>query len=177
MSLVTTPLNVAESYCSVTDADTYHAARGHASWAALTTQVKEECLRKATDYIEQKYFGRWSGDRVEFEQTLSLPRMNMPNKDFESPLPYSYVGSYYYPSDSIPAGVVRACAELALKSNAVELLPDVGRAKIKTKVEDAVDVEYSEYSSQLTSYTAIDAMLMPYLMDGSNGYNHKVIRA
>jgi len=170
LSLVTTPLNVAESYCSVTDADTYHAARGQASWADLSTQVKEECLRKATDYIEQKYYGLWSGDRVESAQTLSLPRLNMPNKDYGN-------GMLYYASDAIPAGVVRACAELALKSNTVELLPDVGRAKTMVKVDGAVEVEYSEYSSQLTSYTAIDAMLMRYLKDGSSGYNHKVIRA
>jgi hypothetical protein len=169
MSLTTTPLNVAESYCSVADADTYHAARGRASWAALTTQVKEECLRKATDYIEQKYFGMWSGDRVESAQTLALPRLNMPNKNYGN-------GMLYYASDSIPAGVVRACAELALKANTVELLPDVGRAKISTKV-DVIEVQYSEYSSQLTTYTAIDAMLSPYLKDGSGGYNHKVIRA
>lgn len=168
MSLTTTPLNVAESYCSVADADTYHAARGRASWAALTTTVKEECLRKATDYIEQKYYGLWSGDRVESAQTLSLPRLNMPNKDYGN-------GMLYYASDAIPAGVVRACAELALKSNTVELLPDVGRAKTKTKV-DVIEVEYSEYSSQLTSYTAIDAMLAPYLVDGGSGANRKLVR-
>jgi hypothetical protein len=176
MSLTTTPLNVAESYCSVADADTYHSARGHASWALLTTTVKEECLRKATDYIEQKYYGRWNGYRVEADQTLSLPRSLMINKEFENGLVYNSNGNYYYASDSIPAGVVRACAELALKANTVELLPDVGRSKTKTKV-DVIEVEYSEYSSQLTSYTAIDAMLMPYLKDGSGGYNHKVIRS
>lgn len=169
MSLVTTPLNIAESYCSVSDADTYHSARGNSAWAALTTAQKEEALRKATQYMEGEYYGRWTGDRVESDQSLSLPRLLMPIKDYGN-------GNMYYAYDSIPTGIIRACAELALKSRTVDLIPDVGRAKTKTKV-DVVEVEYSEYSSQVTQYRAIDAMLAPYLVDGSGGANHKVMRA
>lgn len=169
MSLITSPLNVAESYASVAEADTYHAARGNAAWAALTAGQKEEALRKATEYMEGEYYGRWTGDRVESAQTLALPRDLMPICDFGN-------GRMYYANDAIPAGVMRACVELALKSRTVSLIPDVGRAKTKTKV-DVIETEYSEYSSQVVQYRQIDAMLAPFLTDASGGVNHKVIRA
>lgn len=169
MTLVTTPLNVAESYCSVADADTYHSNRGNSAWAALTTAQKEEALRKATQYIEGEYYGRWTGDRVESDQSLSLPRLLMPIKDYGN-------GNMYYAYDSIPTGIIRACAELALKSRTVDLIPDVERAMIRDKV-DVLETEWSPYSSQVTQYRAIDAMLAPYLIDGSGGANHRVIRS
>jgi hypothetical protein len=147
LSLIVSPAVNAESYVSVADADTYHANRGNASWAALTTTQKEQALRKATDYMVGAYQSRWIEGYGDLE------------------------------TDDVPNAIANACASLGLKSTTTELAPDVGRAKTMVKVDGAVEVEYSEYSSQLTSYTSIDAMLMPYLMDGSNGYNHKVIRA
>lgn len=146
MSIIVAPNTGAESYAGVADADTYHLNRGNASWAALTTTVKEQCLRKATDYMVGEYFGRWLDGYGDLE------------------------------SDAVPSAIANACASLALRANTSDLIPDVGRAKTKTKV-DVIEVEYSEYSSQVTQYRAIDAMLAPYLMDGSGGANHKVIRA
>ncbi len=168
MSLITSPLNVAEAYCSVADADAYHVARGNATWAALITGAKEEALRKATEYMDSEYYGRWSGLRLESAQTLALPRIQMPNRDYGN-------GQVYYPFDVIPTGVIRACAELALKSTVSTLAPDIGRAKTRTKV-DVIEVEYSEYSSQVTAYRAIDAMLRPYLIAGSGNLSHPVVR-
>ena len=53
----------AESYCSVAAADAHHAARGAAAWAALTTEAKEQALRRATDYMGQIYGPLWAGHR------------------------------------------------------------------------------------------------------------------
>ena len=49
-----------ESSISVADADAYHAARGNAEWAGLDLVVKEQLLRKATDYIIATYGNVWS---------------------------------------------------------------------------------------------------------------------
>lgn len=145
MSIIVAPNTIAESYVSVADADTYHLNRGNASWAALTTTVKEQCLRKSTDYMVGEYFGRWLDGYGDLE------------------------------SDAVPSAIANACASLALRANTSDLIPDVGRAKIRTKV-DVVEVEYSEYSSQVTQYRAIDAMLAPYLVDGGSGANRKLVR-
>ena len=68
----------AESYISVADASTYHTARGNAAWAALASDaVREQCLRKATDYMEQVYRSRWQGCRVGETQALSWPRYDV----------------------------------------------------------------------------------------------------
>jgi len=145
VALIVAPATGAESYASVADADTYHANRGNAAWAALTTPVKEQSLRKATDYMTGEYGSRWLDGYGDLE------------------------------TDAVPDAIANACAELALKSTTTELAPDIGRAKTRTKV-DVIEVEYSEFSSQVVQYRAVDAMLRPYLTTGKGGYCHKVVR-
>ena len=59
-------LAAAESYISVVDADAHHASRGtaEASWVGLDTDIKEQCLRRATDFMLETYRGRWKGVMV-----------------------------------------------------------------------------------------------------------------
>ncbi len=158
----------AESYCSVAAADTYHSKRGQTDWAALTTDQKEQSLRKATDYMEQVYRSRWAGYRKTNTQSLSWPRYDVPIKD--APL------VSYYDYNSVPTGVVNACAELALKANTAELSPDIERQVKKTKV-DVIEVEYVDGAPVNTQYKAIDNMLDPYFKSGGSGLNISVVRA
>ena len=59
----------AESYISVADASTYHSNRGNTAWASLSTDaIREQCLRKATDFMRQAYRSRWQGYRVNEDQ-------------------------------------------------------------------------------------------------------------
>lgn len=48
------------SYGTVSGADTYHAARGNAAWAAGGATPKAAALVRATDYIRTTYVRRFS---------------------------------------------------------------------------------------------------------------------
>jgi len=62
------------SYGAVADADAYHLDRGNADWAALTPDQKQNRLVKATDYLDQRYGGRFIGERATEDQALEWPR-------------------------------------------------------------------------------------------------------
>lgn len=147
----------AESLCSVADADAYHSGRGNAAWAALaTTALKEEALRRATDFMRQRYRGRWQGCIVQKGQPQDWPRYDVE------------VDGYDVSSSIVPTEVVNACAEYALRAASSTLYADQERAVKREKV-DVLEVEYSEFSSQSVRYPAIDAMLSPFLNGGGAG--------
>ncbi len=151
----------AESLLSVADALTYHANRGNAAWALLSTAAQEQALRKATDYIQGVYGLRWGGYRVSQTQALDWPRYQVVRRDVLA----SHVVQYW-PSNEVPAGVKRACAELALRASAGDLNPDNSQAIKRKRVEGAVEIEYQDYSTSAPSYPAIDSALGPYLATG-----------
>lgn len=153
----------AESYISVADADTYFTNRGNATWAALTTQQKEESLRKAADYMLQAYGLRWSGVRVLDTQALDWPRYNVPRKDAAA---MSY-GQPFYDSHAVPAPVARACAELAVRASAADLSPDQA-AQVKSETVGPISVVYADGARQDTFYKAVDQMLAPFLQGGGS---------
>lgn len=49
-----------DSPISVKGADTYHELRGNTAWAEIDDEVKEQLLRKATDYMIATYGRSWS---------------------------------------------------------------------------------------------------------------------
>lgn len=158
-----TGLADAETYISVADADTYHSQRANAAWALLDTPAKEAALRNATDYMMATYGPRWLGERVSATQALDWPRFDVVARGFA------------IASNSIPAEVQRACAELALRASSAELAPDVGQRTLREKV-DVIEVEYDRYSPQFTQYRAIDNLLAPFL-DDLGGSIRRVVRA
>lgn len=163
----------AESYISVTDADTYHSNRGNATWTALTTTVKEQLLRKSTDYMVARYRTQWRGYRKTATQALDFPRSFC----YLEPFVYGAVGAYPYllADNVVPNEVKNACAELALKANDGALMTDVGQTVIREKV-DVIEVEYSEFSPAQTRYSQIDAMLAT-LLQSTNSFEAKTVRA
>jgi hypothetical protein len=163
----------AESFISVADATAYHAARGNAAWAALASDtLREQALRKGTDYMEQMYRERWAGTRLTATQALSWPRYMVPMKD----APGGY-GSWpaYYPQDEVPLIVAHACAELALRAAAGELAPDIDRVTTREKV-GPLEVEYAAGAAPYVRFRAVDNMLTPFFGAGG-GMNIAVIRA
>ena len=152
----------AESLCDVATSLTYHADRGNATWATITTAQQEQALRRATDYMEQAYSQRWAGTRTTSVQALSWPRYNV------------FVNGFVQSSSTIPKAVQRACAELALRAAAGELLSDTTQQKTRTKVGE-IEVEFDKYSPQSPQFLAITALLQPYF-EQSAGIAHKVIR-
>ena len=141
----------AESLCSVAEADAYHAARGAAAWAVLSEAVREQCLRRATDYMGQAYAAAWQGARVDAVQALDWPR--------------SGVEAHGIALDAatLPGPVRDACAVLALKANAGPLAPDLAQ-RVKRQKVGPIETEYADYSPQSKRYLAVDRMLAPYLV-------------
>jgi hypothetical protein len=152
----------AESYCTEVYADDYHEKRGNNTWNGVVD--KEAALRKATDYIQQVYRQNWKGVRLTTTQALDWPRANV---GIDA---YTIVAQ-----DVVPIEVKNACAELALKTYSDELYADIGQ-KVKRKKVDVIEIEYETASTQTKQYRAIDAMLAPYLLSSTGGFNVKTLR-
>ncbi|MFA5424619.1 MAG: DnaT-like ssDNA-binding protein [Phycisphaerae bacterium] len=168
MSLIVedgTGLSTAESYISVADAGTYHSNRGNAAWAALASDtVREQCLRKATDYMVGTYRDRWQGLRTDADvQALCWPRYGV------------VIEGVSIDDNVIPEPVKRACCELALKAATAELSPDLTQGVLSEQV-GSIAVTYDKSSPQNVRYKAVDAILAPYLASGGGGCSMKLVR-
>ena len=155
----------AESYISVADATTYQADRGNAAWAAVASDtVREQLLRKATDFMVEQYRTRWAGGRVLTTQALDWPRYQVPRLDVYGSSGFGFAGyGLYYPSDEVPEAVRRACAEFALRAIDGDLGPDLSAPVIREKV-GPIEVQYAEGARQEVRYSAIDKLLEPFLL-------------
>jgi len=163
----------AESFVSVSDATTYHANRGNAAWAALASDaVREQCLRKATDYMQGQYRARWQGYKNTATQALAWPRAFV----YIEPFYLGAVGSYPFlvASDIVPVEVKNACAELALKAATADLLADTTQ-QVLSETVGPISTTYDKFSPQNTRYAAVENMLAPYFARGSNSI--KTVRA
>lgn len=159
MSLIVedgTGMATAESYISVADANTYHAKLGNETWGLLTDTVKEQLLRKATNYMVQVYRSSWAGIRKNDTQSLDFPRYLVPK--YDNGAMYSY-----YDADSVPKEVKDACCELALKANSASLAPDIDRLTKREKI-GSLEVEYDTTRGlPYVQYRAIDNTLYPLI--------------
>jgi hypothetical protein len=159
-----TGLATAESYLSVADADTYHTSRGtaEASWVGLDEDIKEQCLRRATDYMVQAYRGRWKGYMVLPQtQVLDWPRYQVyPDASF----------LYTISPSTVPSEVKKACAELAMRANVASLTSDVAaQGEVTSESVGPISVAYSVNGQRQVRYSAIDHTLGPLLVDGDSG--------
>lgn len=146
-----TGLANADSYISLSDATARHLSLGSAAWAAAASDtVREQALRRATVYMEQAYRSRWSGQRVNSTQALSWPRYGV------------VVDCWTVDSDSVPAEIANACADLALKALSDDLNADLTRGVVRKKV-GPIETEYDRLSPQSKRFPAIDMALSPYL--------------
>lgn len=160
-----TGLADAESYISVADADEYLGKRGDTAWAALTTEQKEQALRRGTDYMVQVFRMRWRGSRVNAVQALDWPRAFVQRTDFEYSGLNGYTtigGLYYYPNNVVPPEVAKACAEMATRGASADLLPDLG-AQVTNETVGPISVSYAEGARQDTYYKAVQLLLAPFL--------------
>lgn len=158
-----TGLANANSYCASAAADSYHSDRGNATWAALTSGQKSEALIKATDYIEQVYFGRWQGDKKTTTQALAFPRSGV------------FVENQYLDNDAVPTALANACAVLAVKASADDLISDLTQTVVREKV-DVIEVEYDKNSPQFKRYREVDLMLAPLCKGGHSDVFKTVVR-
>lgn len=144
----------AESYASVSQADTRLAAHGNTLWATMSEAEREQALRRATTFMEQAFRQRWRGTRLTRVQALSWPRYGV------------CVDGFDVPSTTVPGEVVNACIDLAFKAAGGDLAPDTARVAIREKV-GPLETEYSPYSAQQPGYVAIERTLAPMLKGGA----------
>ena len=155
-----------ESYASVAEADAYHANRGCTPWfdvSKMTTEIKEQCLRRATDYIEQVYGQSFHGYRVSSTQALAFPRVDVE------------LNGYYIASDIIPTILKSATITLAYKAAQGNLAPDLGQTVKREKV-DVLEVEYMDGASAVKRLREIDNILAPLLNGLPSGAMRKLVR-
>lgn len=171
-----TGLANAESFISVADATAYHLARGNDAWAAIATDtIREQLLRKATDYMQGQYREIWTGYMLKPTQALAWPRYYVPIKGYALVGIGSATGfGAYWPSNAVPVIVANACAELALKALTLTLAADIERVTIREKI-GPIEVDYMPGSLPFVRYRAIDNMLQAFF-SGSAG-STKVVRS
>lgn len=109
----------AETYISVSDADTYHSDRGNTDWAAATTATKEAALRVATAWIDGSFRRRFPGTKGTKEQALAWPRDSAVDAE-----------GWAIDEDEIPTALKHATAEAALREvqDPGSLSPDLSAA-------------------------------------------------
>ncbi len=141
----------ADSYASRADADTYHAARGNAAWAAASTDARDAALRKATQYLDTRY--RWVGNRSTLTQALEWPRYFVPRLG--------------YPSGWPQPRVVHACIELALRALSVDLLADDEGRDVLSEQVGPISVTYGPTGGGVR-YPVADLLVSPLILGGRN---------
>lgn len=144
----------AEAYCSVAEASAYHSARGNTAWENLDSDVQEQALRAASDYMVGEYRMRWSGERKTDEQALDWPRSLVPRKDRGA--------GGYYADDAVPQEVKNACASLALRASTATLRKDQPQRKSSVTI-GPIHTTYEAGSKVAATYAEVDAMLKPFL--------------
>ncbi len=151
----------AESLASVAEVDAYHTARGtpDASWVDLDTDVKEQRILRANDYMLQVYKGRWKGSPVNSTQALDWPRYNVQRDP-------SFLA--YIAHTTIPYEVKRAVAELALRASSALLADVVPQAGVTSERVGPIAVTYEYTGQKQTRYAAVDGILTALLEDGGS---------
>jgi hypothetical protein len=150
--------NNAESYASVSSADTYVAdyLGGDTTWDAATTTAKEVALRQATQYIDGVFGPRFNGDRASATQALAWPRMEVWTPDGE-----------YVSATVVPTEVEQATIELAVRAAAGSIQPDETALSIKSERVKAgpveTETEYNGSQSTASYYPKAARLLWRYM--------------
>lgn len=166
-----TGLSTAESYISVSYANTYHTERGNSTWTGSDT-LKEQALRRASQYLTHNF--TWLGLPYNGRtQALAWPRKGVVDAE-----------GYDIEETELPYEVKYACAEIALRELVTPgtMSPDVTVAdKVKSETVGPLSVEYAlpnmQPQSSIPVLTAVMALIAPYVFPGSgNGLSGSVSR-
>lgn len=144
----------ANSYVSVTDADTYFGERLYADdWTSADSPTKEKALVMARRFIDQQQF---TGERTSADQLLAWPRSGITSVD----------------GSTVPQDVVDAQCELALAFIRNDLtLNDENRGVRSSRQQVGPIVTETVYDGRAPARALPDvvaAMLRPYLAAASS---------
>lgn len=145
----------AESYISVTDADTYFTAHGSpAAWTAATTAAKESALRYAAQWLDRRY--SWISGILVLTQALSWPRGLSYDNDGRT-----------VASGTIPQRVKDAQCEAALAhiGSTLAEVRERGGA-IESVAAGSVEVVWTSGASSGRTFPYIDSLVAPLVEFG-----------
>lgn len=150
-----TGLSNADSYISVTDANTYISAfkGANAVWDAAATLDKTIAARQAAQWLKKF---QWKGRREFSAQSLDWPRMYV----------YDDTGVMV---DGVPIGVIYAAAEVMfLIITGVTISVDVDKSKqVKRKKIDVLEWEWEAGASNQPSFPEINRLVSHLIQSGS----------
>lgn len=147
MALDTDPTSPGmDSYVSLVEADTYHAAYGHADWSTKPEAERETALRGATQYLDARYRFRSEPDQP--QQALAWPRRGYP-----------------WPERR----VVAATCELAWRALANPLFSDVAPLGVRQETIGPMTTVYTEGTGDgQVRYALVDQLLRELVVGGLN---------
>lgn len=148
-------------YGTVGDADTYHAARGNAAWAAASSSDRSAALERGSLYLDGAFpIWRLPGSPTAADQEHFWPRTGV----------VDYWGNAIA-SDSVPLRVERAAYEAALieLSAPGSLTPTYTEsARVTREKVGPIEVEYAESmagaAASIPIPTTIHALMAPLLL-------------
>lgn len=109
-----TGLADANSYVAVAYADQYFLDRAVTTWTG-DDSAKQSALVRATDYVANRYDGKFIGDRFSETQALHFPTGNQKLVDPVTNLPVP---------DPMPQKLLKAICEYAVRALTAALAPD-----------------------------------------------------
>lgn len=152
----------ADSYASLAQAATYHANLGHTTWDATDSEIQEQKLRLATQYLDSRY--SWRGVKVAQTQALDWPRSGV------------VVDGYTLASDAIPVALRNACCELAYKALTVDLFADVDTQYVESVTVGPISRKLSApRNGGQRRFAVVDSLLRDLVRGG--GASVELVRA
>jgi len=158
----------ANSFVDTAYASSYFADRGLAAWAGTESQM-ESALIRGGQYLNGL---NWLGNKVNMRQVMAWPRYGVPADDGDGPaypgaIYYAAAGFYslYWDNNEIPEIIKQAQCEAALRYlSGTDMMPDLERGGlVLTERVGPVEQQYSQAAPGTTRFTAIEAMLRPFL--------------
>jgi hypothetical protein len=157
----------ADSYVSLTYAEKYHENRANVTWASATDEAKEAALRKATQYVDGRYYGRWKGCLLTALQSRQWPRFNVQidavygfaSENFDQGFARGLI-----PNNIVPEPVKQATCELALRALSGDLAKDLDRGGLVSSVRvGPITKTFEKNAPGQTVYTIVEQLLAPFL--------------
>lgn len=149
----------------------------------VTDAVVEAALRRAWDYMLQRYRLRWVGSRARAFQAGDWPRRGVPVPDFFDPfyrnvnVPFDFRTTLFIGEDTVPqevkdAQMFLARAAISNATTVTTLQASLGRRTKREKLGE-LEVEYEGASEggarEVTYYFDAEQRLKPYLKSGVVG--------
>lgn len=154
----TTPVDSANSYATIAEANTYLDDSIRAgSWEFLDDDTKARCLLTATRMLDKR---SWLGDKADANQTLEFPRTGLSD----------------YGDTQFPGPIIEACIELAYELSSDDAIESSSQGKNTKKLNaGSASIEYFRPGgvrglSSVTRFPeVVEEIIYPLLSSGRSG--------